>query len=336
MNLSEVHGEGFAFAYVKATQGTNYVDPYYATWAANPGGLHEIPYHYCTLEDGDAQMKYLRHIVGPNVKECMLDEETGGARNLAELTEHVEAAHTEEFDAVDLYLPHWRWVEIGSPDLSKLRIRYLIASDYPTNAPGYASSLYPGDGFAGWNQYGNKKPDILQFTSNAIVGGQHVDADAADANVVWDTPPTVPKPPQHLPAIPHGWVATVKQVQIQLNRWPFSPTLQVDDDLGVHTQHAIIVFQHAAEIADDGVVGPVTWQKLNLIYDTTRPQLKQGNTGSAVKWLQTRLNALHGYGLKVDGNFGHLTHDAVVHFQTSAELKADGVAGKETNAALQL
>lgn len=333
LSLAEAHKEGFAWVYTKATQGTNYIDPEYAGWAANPGGLHEIPYHYLSQENYPAQMAFFRSITGPTPHECLLDCETGGPANLAQLTAAVEAAIAADFISVDLYLPHWRWVEMGSPDLSKLHIRYLVASDYPTNAPGYASQLYPGDNFPGWNEYGGKKPDILQFTDNAIVAGQHVDADAADANVVWDSTPTAPVTK---PTSPAGWSTTVKEAQRSLNRWPFSPVLLVDGQLGPKTKAAIIVFQHAAELKADGVVGPITWQRLNLIYDANRPQVKLGSKGTAVKWVQTRLNEIHSYGLKVDGNFGVKTMAAVERFQASCELSSDGVVGKETNAALQL
>ena len=338
LNLAEVKGEGFAFAYVKATQGTNYVDPDYAGWEMNSGGLHEIPYHYASTEDANLQMQFLRKVVGDSVTECMLDEETGGAANLTQLTAHISAAHTAGFDSVDVYLPHWRWVEIGSPDLSKLGIRYLIASDYPNNMPGYASALYPGNGFAGWNEYGGRKPDILQFTDNATVDKQHVDADAAASTVTWATSTPKPSTPVKVvsPASPAGWAATVRQVQTALNRWPFSKSLVVDGQLGDHTKDAVVTFQHTAEISGDCVVGPITWSKLNIIYDTTRPQVKQGSTGAAVKWVQQRLNAIHGYGLAEDGNFGPATKSAVERFQTACELQSDGVVGKDTNAALQL
>lgn len=334
LSLTEVKGEGFAFAYVKATQGLNYVDPFYASWAGNPGGLHEIPYHYCSTDGAVAQMQYLRSVVGNSVTECMLDEETGGATNLEQLNDHVQAAHGEGFTSVDLYLPHWRWLAIGSPDLSKLPIRYLIASDYPNNMPGYASALYPGDSFPGWNEYGGRKPDILQFTDEAVVGGQRVDADAASSTVTWQTA-TPPKPVSYV-GPPAGWSATIKQVQSALNKWPFSKPLLVDGVPGPLTKDAIVVFQQSAEIQSDGVPGPITWSKLNTIYDTTRPQVKQGNTGTEVKWVQTRLNSIHGYGLSVDGQFGSETKSAVERFQAACELGVDGVVGKETNAALQL
>lgn len=331
LNLAEIKSEGFSFAYVKATQGVNYIDPDYSGWAANPGGLHFVPYHYCSLDNAAAQAAYFRSVVGGSVKECMLDEEIGGANGIVDLQSHVNAFKGQGF-VVDLYLPHWRWLAIGSPDLSGLGIRYLIASDYPSNMPGYASALYPGDSFGGWNEYGNKKPDILQFTDNATVDKQAVDADAADSSVVWDATPT----PVSTPSVPAGWSATVQQVQQQLNRWPFSTTLATDNILGPLTIAAIHAFQEAAEIAVDGIVGPITWSKLNTIYDTTRPQVQQGSTGSAVVWVQQRLNALHNYGLTVDGVFGPKTFAAVKDFQSKCGLSPDGIVGKETNAALQL
>ncbi len=63
--------------------------------------------------------------------------------------------------------------------------------------------------------------------------------------------------------------------------------------------------------------------------------LQQGSTGPDVTALQTRLKALgfdpHG----VDGNFGSGTKAAVIAFQQSKGLTADGKAGPDTMAALQ-
>lgn len=335
VDLAEVKGEGFSFAYVKATQGTNYIDPQYSGWAGNPGGLHEIPYHYVTTESPNAQMAYFRKVVGEGPTECMLDEEVGGSSTGAQVTLMVEAAKLQGFSSVDLYLPHWRWLEIGSPDISKMGVRYLIASDYPNNSPGYASELYPGDGFVGWNEYGNKRPDILQFTDTADVDHQHVDADAADSSVTWATSaPVQTKPPVGGP--PAGWSATVRQVQAALNRWPFYKPLAVDGGDGPFTKDAILIFQHAAEIVSDGVPGPHTWSKLNTIYDATRPELSVGDKSAAVRWLQEKLNSAHDYGLATDGDFGSKTLASVKDFQDKCELAVDGVVGKETNAALQL
>ena len=62
--------------------------------------------------------------------------------------------------------------------------------------------------------------------------------------------------------------------------------------------------------------------------------LRKGDSGSAVRSLQSRLNAL-GYNCgAVDGIFGNRTRDAVRAFQRDAGLDDDGIAGPKTLAAL--
>lgn len=66
------------------------------------------------------------------------------------------------------------------------------------------------------------------------------------------------------------------------------------------------------------------------------PVLKQGSSGPDVTALQTKLKQL-GFDPKgVDGNFGPGTKSALIAFQTSKGLSADGMAGPATIAALQL
>lgn len=62
-------------------------------------------------------------------------------------------------------------------------------------------------------------------------------------------------------------------------------------------------------------------------------ELGLGLAGQDVKELQSILNRL-GYGLKVDGIFGALTKNAVLAFQRNANIRIDGIVGKETLAAL--
>lgn len=61
--------------------------------------------------------------------------------------------------------------------------------------------------------------------------------------------------------------------------------------------------------------------------------LRFGSSGIDVRKLQEVLNKL-GYGLVIDGKFGRLTKQAVVKFQKSKGLVADGIVGKFTNAKL--
>ena len=66
------------------------------------------------------------------------------------------------------------------------------------------------------------------------------------------------------------------------------------------------------------------------------PVLKAGSTGPDVTNLQQRLKDLGFDPNGVDGNFGPGTKAALIAFQKSKGLTADGVAGPQTMAALQL
>ena len=62
---------------------------------------------------------------------------------------------------------------------------------------------------------------------------------------------------------------------------------------------------------------------------STYPVLRQGSTGSAVQQLQQALVS-KGYSLSVDGNFGPMTKSAVMSFQSSVGITADGSVGPVT------
>lgn len=61
--------------------------------------------------------------------------------------------------------------------------------------------------------------------------------------------------------------------------------------------------------------------------------LRKGDTGESVRTLQAAL-VKKGYGIVADGQFGQKTHDAVIAFQKSVNLVADGIAGNATMTAL--
>ncbi len=62
--------------------------------------------------------------------------------------------------------------------------------------------------------------------------------------------------------------------------------------------------------------------------------LRQGSTGGEVKEVQRRLKMWGYYFGEVDGIYGSKTAEAVKYFQQKNRLAADGIAGKETFAAL--
>ncbi len=65
------------------------------------------------------------------------------------------------------------------------------------------------------------------------------------------------------------------------------------------------------------------------------PTIRRGANGCLAAELQTRLNDAMGAGLTVDGVFGKKTEETVKAFQAYNGLKADGVVGPKTWAALE-
>ncbi|WP_159056243.1 peptidoglycan-binding domain-containing protein [Streptomyces sp. DSM 15324] len=66
-------------------------------------------------------------------------------------------------------------------------------------------------------------------------------------------------------------------------------------------------------------------------FTKTRPILKLGSSGSAVRQAQCYLNhSLTGRDLAVDGQFGPVTQQATLRFQRCAGIGVDGVIGAQT------
>ena len=124
-----------------------------------------------------------------------------------------------------------------------------------------------------------------------------------------------------------------------------------DGIFGKDTEKAVLSFQKAYGLKQDGKVGSQTWaliKKLSVsnaeqeVVDPSKPsvgasvsKLRQGSRGTAVKKLQQQLIQL-GY-LSTgddDGKFGPLTTAALKRFQRENQLTVDGVAGTKTYAKL--
>lgn len=127
-------------------------------------------------------------------------------------------------------------------------------------------------------------------------------------------------------------------------------TGSVDGKFGPATKKAVLKFQTSVGLKADGKPGNKT---LSALYEgksavnktnnkeawtSAKPSdpdtLYYGQTGSRVKELQRALKDVGCYNGSIDGVYGDLTYAAVKAFQYKCSLKADGMVGKKTLAAL--
>jgi peptidoglycan hydrolase-like protein with peptidoglycan-binding domain len=126
--------------------------------------------------------------------------------------------------------------------------------------------------------------------------------------------------------------------------------IRADGIFGTGTRSAVIAFQRSKRLVADGIVGPATWRALEGSSTTatatptpttpaasansgttdtvSRPTIRVGARGPHVIYLQQKLR------VAADGVFGTGTRNAVIGFQRSKGLIADGVVGPRTWAAL--
>ncbi len=152
----------------------------------------------------------------------------------------------------------------------------------------------------------------------------------------------------------------VLRIQIQLDRirrdYPLIPRIErINGRFGSETDSAVRAFQDIFNLSVDGIVGLATWYKISRIYaavtklgeitsegtGTRIPDeppnvvLSTGSSGSEVRLLQYILEYLSFFYpgiplLTVDGYFGEDTENAVIGFQKTFGLEADGVVGPAT------
>lgn len=108
-----------------------------------------------------------------------------------------------------------------------------------------------------------------------------------------------------------------------------------DGTFGLATKTALMKFQKINKLTRDGVAGA---QTQGVLYSTAAVSntadatavLSEGSVGTAVKDMQNRLIALGYLTGSADGKFGAKTSLALIAFQKSNSLKADGIAGAKT------
>lgn len=182
LDISQVADEGFEFVIAKVSEGDYYVNP---TWpgfrdATRDNGMFLAGYHYVRGDcDPAAQARLFVDNLGDKSIPVMLDHEmnSGGIASYWRVVRAINDLGCE----VDLtYMPRWFWAgHMGSPDISA--VPGLVSSSYVAGSD-YASSLYPGAGWNGWEPYGGASPVLCQFTDRALVAGQRVDSMAYEGD----------------------------------------------------------------------------------------------------------------------------------------------------------
>lgn len=136
----------------------------------------------------------------------------------------------------------------------------------------------------------------------------------------------------------------VKDLQNMLEKAGFDVG-KVDGIYGDKTANALKSFQKKVGISQDGIAGSTTYSKLKSYKPSTTAKkppsgwtgqtLREGNSGDAVKSLQTMLEKA-GFELgTIDGKFGNKTESAVKAFQKKVGISQDGIAGNQTYAYLK-
>lgn len=179
LNIEQVRREGFDFLAAKVSQGTTVYDSRDWLRRAKACGLLAMGYHY--LEPGNevAQARtFAAELTAAGVP-GMLDAEyplsNGGTLTVAGIRAFLTAARALGAVIPLVYLPHWYWQRMGSPDLTGLPP--LWGSSYVTGS-GFASDLAATIPAGSWAMYGHRPVVVLQFTDRGRVAGQSIDIDA--------------------------------------------------------------------------------------------------------------------------------------------------------------
>lgn len=123
----------------------------------------------------------------------------------------------------------------------------------------------------------------------------------------------------------------------------------VDGKFGQNTTNATRIFQKQFNLAADGLIGPLTWNKIVTVYNemmknsntkvtTEYPGniITTGSSGDDVRFIQSYMNRINDYNayswnrLVIDGIYGSNTKQTVINFQNKYNLKIDGIVGRNT------
>ena len=125
--------------------------------------------------------------------------------------------------------------------------------------------------------------------------------------------------------VPFQKNSAVEEVQTLLSIYGYSPG-KADGVIGLQTRNAIEEFQRDNGLKETRFVDKATWEKLMVFKDNNFIVKNKLN----VKLVQTALKEAGFDPGVADGKMGTKTKKAVIAFQNSVGLKADGKIGYKT------
>lgn len=166
-------------------------------------------------------------------------------------------------------------------------------------------------------------------------------ADCVNARLDGSAPPSSSTPPSDsssttkaaLPTLKKGSKGSeVKKLQ------QFLKGISTDGDFGGITDDQVRDWQRRSKLSVDGIYGSNSQKECQKQLDgkvtlpaqvIPTPTLKKGSTGQEVKELQTILR------VKVDGDFGPNTDNALRSWQSLYSLKSDGIYGSQSQSKMK-
>lgn len=254
---------GAVAAALKTTEGAGWSAGKWFTDAvarAHASGTYPVAYHFLHQGNAAGQAGWCNSRDGG--LPLMLDLEPTGSSHptVSDGTGFIDAYRRAGGICNLLYLPHWYWQQMGSPSLAPFAQRKMALWSS-------AYTAYSDQG-PGWAGYGGMNVTIWQHTDKQAFNSQHVDFSAfkgTKAQLIALATGGAPVPA----ADPHPLIKmgdsgpAVTRAQNRLNTHGAArPPLDADGDFGQKTHDATRQFQLVKDLPRDGVIGPVTWARL--------------------------------------------------------------------------
>lgn len=170
LDLAQTRRDGCEACFLKAGEGSTYVDPTFGMNLAEARAAGQLPAAYWYQRSNASAAAHVAKIqaVVPKDVPVILDVESssGGVPLTRDIIARLNSAG---YKTPLLYLPKWYWQGLGSPSLAGLPP--LWSSRYPDNVIGLLASEWAQVPSSYWTGYGGLDVGILQFTSSARIAG---------------------------------------------------------------------------------------------------------------------------------------------------------------------